>query len=634
MSRPPSAGPSAAQRLLTVAVSREPDVVTARQRARHLAQLLGFEHLDQIRIATSTSEIARNAVQYAGSGMVEFSFVSEPERPLFLVTVTDAGRGIVETSAILQEQYHSRTGLGLGLTGTRQLMDYFSLDARPGEGTTVTFGKFLPADVDKPDIQQIARLTEHFAADVSQNSTEELRCRNRELLDALNTVHWQEVELQRRQTELDRLNQELEETNRGVVALYAELDDRAAALRRADEVKSRFLSHMSHEFRTPLNSIAALTELLLRHVDGDLTLEQEKQVMLVRHSALELFEMVNDLLDLAKVEAGKIDLRCGNVEVSKLFGALRGLMRPLSTDEAVNLIFEDPPDDLIVYSDEGKLGQILRNLISNALKFTQRGEIRVSVTCNRADVVFSVSDTGIGIAAEDQERIFQEFSQVEHSLQRKVKGTGLGLPLSRKLSELLGGTLTLSSIQDVGSTFRLTLPVSTRRPLECRDGGSSGDCLTAVPNGSRREKDSSRPAAAAEQDTSDHAGAGTILVIDDEEVARYLIRQFFRGTNYVITEASGGSEGLERARFDQPRLIILDLAMPDPNGFEVLEELKADAATAHIPIVIHTSRALQPADLAQLRGRHAAVWPKDEAHRDHAVAVIRELLREPNLFSE
>jgi signal transduction histidine kinase len=514
-------------------------------------------------------------------------------------------------------------------------MDCFSLESGPGKGTTVTFGKFLPAGPGKPDVQQLARLCEQLAQEVSQNSIEELKQTNQELLAALNTIRGQELELERRQTELERLNQELEETNRGVVALYAELDDRAAALRRADEVKSRFLSHMSHEFRTPLNSIVALTGLLIRRVDGDLTQEQQKQVTLVRLAAQELFEMVNDLLDLAKVEAGKIDLRWGRIEVSKLFGALRGMMRPLATHDAVSLIFDDPSEDLILYSDEGKLGQILRNLIANALKFTERGEVRVSVASCGANIVFSVSDTGIGIAPENQERIFQEFSQVEHWLQRKVKGTGLGLPLSRKFSELLGGTLTVTSIPDVGSTFRVTLPVSVRESLDLPAGEPFGPPLVSAPSGSRNEHGEAYPAVfGTEQARSDQTNQGSILVIDDEEVARYLVRQLFRGTSYAITEAAGGIEGLERARFDQPRLIILDLVMPDRNGFEVLEDLKADRATADIPVVIHTSRTLQPEDLAKLGGRHAAVLPKQVGDRDQAVAFIREVLGEPNLFAE
>jgi signal transduction histidine kinase len=616
MNRSLSAEPeSKAQCLLTVAIAKEPDVVTARRRARELAGLLGFSRQDQIRIATATSEITRNAVQYAGSGVVEFSFHLETERPLFVVRVSDRGPGIMEPDAIFEGRYHSQTGMGLGLMGTRRLMDHFSLESTPGKGATVTFGKFLPAGTHNPGAQQIARLSKQLAREVSPSPVEEFQQSNRELLAALDTIRAHELELERRQTELERLNQELDETNRGVVALYAELDDRAASLRQADDMKSRFLSHMSHEFRTPLNSILALTGLLIRRVDGDLAPEQEKQVILVRQSAQELLEIVNDLLDLAKVEAGKIDLRSDTIEVAKFFGALRGMMRPLSTRDTVSLIVDDPPGDLILYSDEGKLGQILRNLISNALKFTERGEVRVSSGREGDHIFFSVSDTGIGIAPEDQERIFQEFSQIEHSIQRKVKGTGLGLPLSRKLSELLGGALTVASVPDVGSTFRLTLPAP----------------VTELVNASQSNHGQiSGPEHAA----SNQTGHDSILVIDDEEVARYLIRQLFRGTSYLVTEAAGGVEGLERARFDQPRLIILDLAMPDRNGFEVLEELKADPATRDIPVVIHTSHTLKSGDLARLGDRHAAVLPKQAGDPEQAARVIRELLGDPNLFAK
>jgi signal transduction histidine kinase/ActR/RegA family two-component response regulator len=618
MNRPASDRPqSAVQRLFALGIAKETDVVTARKRARELAGLLGFGHQDQIRIATSTSEITRNAVQYAGSGLVEFSLDPGAERALFLVRVSDRGPGISERDAIFDDHYNSQAGIGFGLIGTRRLMDRFSLESRQGEGTTVTFGKFLPL-ADKPDLRQLAALSEQLARECSQNPIEEIQQSNQELLAALDTVRTQELELERRETELERLNQELEDTNRGVVALYAELDDRAAALRRADEVKSRFLSHMSHEFRTPLNSILALTSLLIRRVDGELTSEQEKQVTLVRRSAQELLEMVNDLLDMAKVEAGKVDLRWGRIEVYKLLGALRVMMRPLATPEAVTLTFDDPPEDLVLHSDEGKLGQILRNLISNALKFTERGEVRVSVVCEETHIVFSVIDTGIGIAREDQERIFQEFSQVEHALQQKVRGTGLGLPLSRKLSELLGGTLSVTSATDIGSTFSLRLPLSA---------------VESANDPGRRQDEASTCVSDTKASIPSQSSPGSILVIDDEEVSRYLVRQLFRGTHYVITEAGGGVEGLERARFDQPRLIILDLAMPDRNGFDVLKDLKADPATEKIPVVVHTSRILQAEDLDRLGGRHAAVWPKQVADHEQAAAFIREVLGEPHLFA-
>jgi signal transduction histidine kinase len=446
-----------------------------------------------------------------------------------------------------------------------------------------------------------------------------MRRQSHELLVALDLIRRLESEAEKRRADMASLNQELEETNRGVVALYAELDERASELRRADDVKTRFLSYMSHEFRTPLNSILALSDLLLRRVDGDLTAEQEKQIGFVRAASHELFEMVNDLLDIAKVEAGKVDLRIGTIEVAKLFGGLRGMMRPLTHGENVSLVFEEPPEDLRIVSDEGKINQILRNLISNALKFTEYGEVRIRLSCEKGQCVFSVSDTGIGIAPDDQERIFREFAQIESPVQRKVRGTGLGLPLSRKLAELIGGTLTVTSDVGAGSTFRLTMPLAV------------GDLV--LPAGHARSIEG-HFAGLAPLHAAEEGSPGSILIIDDEEVARYLTRQLFRGTRYLITEAAGGIEGLERARFDQPSLILLDINMHDRNGFEVLEDLKSDSATKDIPVVLHTSCNLTQNDILRLKGRHAAVLPKQAGNHDEAIAVIRELLAEPHLFSK
>jgi signal transduction histidine kinase len=602
------------QHLLTVTVGEQMGVLTARQRARQLARLVGFDHQDQIRIATATSEIARNAVEYGRDGRVQFLIDLSAEPPLFVVRVTDEGPGIVQSDAILQGRYRSQTGMGLGLSGTRRLMDRFSLESIPGKGSVVTFAKILPSDTTRVDVQHIMRLSEQLAREQSGDANEEMGRQSHELLVALDLVRRLEAELEKRQQDTARLNQELEETNQGVVALYAELDERASELRQADEVKTRFLSYMSHEFRTPLNSILALSDLLLRRVDGDLTAEQEKQIGFVRAASHELFEMVNDLLDIAKVEAGKIDLRVGTVEVAKLFGGLRGMMRPLTHGENVSLVFEDPPEDLLIVSDEGKINQILRNLISNALKFTEHGEVRVCVSCEKGQVRFSVSDTGIGIAPDDQERIFREFAQIENPVQRRVRGTGLGLPLSRKLAELIGGTLTVSSALGTGSTFRLTIPLAIAGSI--------------LPTGPGQFVDGRSLGA------TDESSPGSILVIDDEEVARYLTRQLFRGTRYLIAEAAGGVEGLERARFDRPDLILLDINMHDRNGFDVLEDLKSDGATKDIPVVLHTSSNLTQDDLSRLNGRHAAVLPKQAGDHEQAMAVIRELLGEPHLFSK
>ncbi len=215
---------------------------------------------------------------------------------------------------------------------------------------------------------------------------------------------------------------------------------------------------MSHEFRSPLNSIMALSGLLLSRSDGALNGDQEQQVGYIRRAAQDLLELVTDLLDLAKVQAGKVEAKPIEFEAANLFAALRGMLRPLLLNQSVELVFEDASQIPKIFSDEGKVSQILRNFISNALKFTEKGEVRVSAEMTAAmaaedQVSFSVADTGIGIAPEDQEAIFQDFVQIDHAIQRRVKGTGLGLPLSRKLAQLLGGTVKVQSELGVGSVL-------------------------------------------------------------------------------------------------------------------------------------------------------------------------------------
>jgi|SRR5579862_151836 len=264
----------------------------------------------------------------------------------------------------------------------------------------------------------------------------------------------------RQSHDIAAMSVELAETNNGVVALYAELDDRAEQLHQASDLKSRFLSYMSHEFRTPLGSIASLTRILLDRMDGPLTEEQEKQIRFVRDAAVELTDMVNDLLDLAKVEAGRISISPAWFEMVDLFSALRGMFKPIISSEDVDLIFEQPVDIPQLYTDHKKLSQILRNFVSNALKFTPKGSVRVAAVYDGVGMVtFSVADTGIGIAREHQAALFNDFVQLDSPIQKRLRGTGLGLSLSRKLAELLGGGVRVDSEPGAGSTFFLTVPV-------------------------------------------------------------------------------------------------------------------------------------------------------------------------------
>ena len=268
-------------------------------------------------------------------------------------------------------------------------------------------------------------------------------------------------ELQRLRLEADALRAELDETNQGVLALYAELDEQAEQLREVSELKSRFLSYMSHEFRTPLGSILSMTRLLEDGMDGPLTEEQRRQVRFISTSTSELREMVDDLLDLAKIEAGRITISPAWFDLMDLFSALRGMFRPLVEGNQVDLLFEDPPVMPMLYTDDKKLAQILRNFISNALKFTPSGQVVVSTQLEGESAVrFSVRDTGIGIPAELQSTLFEDFVQVDTPLQKRLRGTGLGLSLCKRFAELLGGHVGVESEIGTGSNFYVVLPLT------------------------------------------------------------------------------------------------------------------------------------------------------------------------------
>jgi signal transduction histidine kinase len=263
------------------------------------------------------------------------------------------------------------------------------------------------------------------------------------------------------QSETAALREELDETNQGVLALYAELDTQADQLRQASDLKSRFLSYMSHEFRTPLGSILSINSLLADELDGPLSPEQHKQVAFVSSAARELSDMVDDLLDLAKIEAGRITISPAWFDMFDLFSALRGMFRPIVDATAVDLIFEEPAGLPRLFTDDKKLGQILRNFISNSLKFTTRGEVRVSAQLEGEDKVrFAVSDTGIGIAPELHGALFEDFSQVDSPLQKRLRGTGLGLSLCKRFAALLGGEVGVLSTPGIGSTFFVIIPLA------------------------------------------------------------------------------------------------------------------------------------------------------------------------------
>jgi CheY-like chemotaxis protein/nitrogen-specific signal transduction histidine kinase len=365
------------------------------------------------------------------------------------------------------------------------------------------------------------------------------------------------------------VNRELEDTNRGVVALYAELDEKADHLRRADELKSRFLSNMTHEFRTPVNSIIGLTRLLMddRHREGR---DVEPELKYIREAAEQLSELVNDLLDLAKVEAGKTTVRTTEFHVDSLFGALRGMLRPLLLNQSVALVFEGVDDLPPLYTDEAKVSQILRNLISNGLKFTERGEVRISARLGPADgtIVFEVSDTGIGIHSRDLERIFDEFTQLEHRMQKRAKGTGLGLALSKRLAEFLGGALTVRSEPGVGSTFALRIPMHYRAPR--------AEPFEWIPE----------------------PGKEPVLVVDDAAEAQYFYAKALSSSAFQIYPARSMRDAEVALERIHPAAIILDILLGNEEAWDLLLRLKRDEHLSKVPVIVVSSVAARQKALA------------------------------------
>jgi len=340
---------------------------------------------------------------------------------------------------------------------------------------------------------------------------------------------------------------------------------------------------------------------LLGRTDGPLSDEQERQVRYIREAGETLFALVNGLLDLARIEAGKTEVEVKAFEVRGLFASLRGMFRPLHQNAAVALLFEDADGLPKLRTDELKLAQVLRNLITNALKFTERGEVRISAAGSQdgSRVRFTVADTGIGIGPADMERIFEEFVQVESHLQRRVKGTGLGLPLSRRLTELLGGTLTVKSEPGRGSTFTAEIPANYSEPEErTASAETPPTAASAVLEGVR------------------------VLVVEDDEAMRYIVRRTLAAHGCEVLEAPDGDAGLRAALERGPHVVVLDLKLPGRDGFSVLRELRADPKAGRTPVIVHTAEGFDEQERAWLEEHADVILDKQSGRAEELVAAV------------
>ncbi|GAA4469337.1 ATP-binding protein [Phytohabitans houttuyneae] len=438
--------------LAQMALRVEHDIFLIRQRGREVAAAVGLDNQDQIRFATALSEVGRQVLAL-GDG-ADVTFHAEPTT-LWVHLVT-------------RRQISEADLLAGPAAAAHRLVDALRVDVT--DVTMVRMSRHLPTTAERLTTERVDQLRLDLARLLPGSPLDELMSQNSQLVEALDKVRAQRDELARLNEELaetnrgvlalyNQLSEELEETNRGVVALYAELDEKTAQLRAASESKSRFLANVSHELRAPVTAIIGLTRLLADSPAAPLVADQTTQVDLIRGSATDLLALVNDLLDLAKAEAGRLEPQWADVELRVVFGQLRGTLRAVTNNPDVELVVDDPVPPLVIHTDEVLLAQVLRNLLVNALKFTAAGQVAMRARSGPDGLVeLVVADTGVGIPADQQERIFEEFYQVPGTIAAPRTGTGLGLPYARRLVNLLGGTLRVDSEPGRGSVFTITLP--------------------------------------------------------------------------------------------------------------------------------------------------------------------------------
>ncbi len=330
-------------------------------------------------------------------------------------------------------------------------------------------------------------------------------------------------------------------------------------MRELDRLKSQFLANMSHELRTPLNSIIGFSRVILKGIDGPITELQDQDLNAIYNSGQHLLRLINDILDLSKIDAGKMELAFEDVNVSELLQSVIPTANGLIKEKPLKLEQNITPNLPIVHADATRLRQVLINLLSNAAKFTDEGTITIFAESQTAEsgqpeVVIKVTDTGPGISEEDQKKLFQAFSQVDSSPTRKTGGTGLGLSISKRLIELHGGRIDVISEVGKGSTFYFTLPI---------------------------------PSTAPTQDFNDIQPEGkTILAVEDDNQIIGLYERYLKPQGYKVVGLTDPTQALSRARQLKPFVITLDIMMPGKDGWSVLAELKKDPVTRDIPVFI------------------------------------------------
>jgi signal transduction histidine kinase/CheY-like chemotaxis protein/CHASE3 domain sensor protein len=502
-----------------------------------------------------------------------------------------------------------------------------------------SLGVAVRSSKDRSRLEALLEETQQQAEEL-QTQQEELRVNNEELEEQSRALKTSQAQLETQQSELEQTNSHLEEQAQlleqqkdGLAASEAVLTQKAAELERANQYKSEFLANMSHELRTPLNSSLILSKLLADNKSGNLTDEQVTFAQTISSAGNDLLALINDILDLSKIEAGKVEIAPEPVLIARTVEALARSFETVAREKGIAFsAVVEPGTPERMTTDAQRLGQILKNLISNALKFTERGEVSLRVFPNADGTLsFAVRDTGIGIPAPQLDIIFEAFRQADGSTHRKYGGTGLGLSISRDLARLLGGDIDVQSAQDEGSTFTLTLPlVNAARAAAAASGvGGTGTARLAqapIPSRTGASRAPSAPAPLppiAMEDDRDRLAPDSrrILVVEDDPRFAAILRDLAHERGFQVVVTHSANDGLAAAAMYRPHAILLDINLPDHSGLGVLDQLKRNPLTRHIPV--HVASVADYTQVALERG--AVGYAVKPVKREQLVDAFRQL---------
>jgi len=467
-------------------------------------------------------------------------------------------------------------------------------------------------------------------------NNEELEQQSRALQESQSLMQSQQTALEESNAQLEEQAQELEYQKEQLLRTQDALETKADELSQASQYKSEFLANMSHELRTPLNSSLILSKLLADNKGGNLSPDQVRYAQTIHSAGNDLLALINDILDLAKIEAGQTRMEIDDVHLGRLVQQVLEPLRPMAQEKGLQLGVEiEPGVPECVQSDAQRIAQILKNLLFNALKFTEHGEVQLRIYSGGADSIhLAVRDTGIGIAAHQQEQMFEAFRQADGSMHRKYGGTGLGLSISRNLAQLLGGSISVQSTLGEGSVFTLTLPIAApvAAPLPAlaplpqaaaEPAQLPAPWRSAQPPAAAAT--TSAPAPASSMPEDDRAriepGRRLILVIEDDPHFAGILYELVHEMDFQCIVCGTGREGLAMAQQHLPSGVLLDMNLPDYSGLGVLDQLKHDPATRHIPVHV-----ISVADYSQKALEQGAVgYALKPVERDELVEALQRM---------